>query len=109
MYAIGGGWQRAAGFNERYDTLTNTWSSIPSPIPGQWLNPGVASRGSLVYAVGGWSGGYLDLNEAFQSTFRAFLPLGVSGQGGGGDGKGNEEKEGKGRRKSWKARKEDNR
>ncbi len=85
VYAIGGGWQRAAGFNERYDTLTNTWSSIPSPIPGQWLNPGVASRGSLVYAVGGWSGGYLDFNEAFQSTFRAFLPLGVSGQGGEGE------------------------
>lgn len=81
VYAIGGGWQRSAGFNERYDTLTNTWSSIPSPIPGQWLNPGVASRGSLVYAVGGWNGGYLDLNEAFQSTFRAFLPLGVNGQG----------------------------
>ena len=80
VYAIGGGWQRAAGFNERYDTLTNTWSSIPSPIPGQWITPGVASRGSLIYAVGGWSGGYLDLNEAFQSTFRAFLPLGVSGQ-----------------------------
>lgn len=82
VYAIGGGWQRAIGFNERYDTLTNTWSSIPSPIPGQWLNPGVASRGSLIYAVGGWSGGYLDLNEAFQSTFRAFLPLGARGQPG---------------------------
>ncbi len=80
IYAIGGGWQRAMGFNERYDTLTNTWSSIPSPVPGQWINPGVASRGSQVYAVGGWSGGYLDLNEAFQSTFRAFLPLGARGQ-----------------------------
>ena len=82
VYAIGGGWQRAMGFNERYDTLTNTWSSIPSPVPGQWLNPGIASRGSQVYAVGGWSGGYLDFNEAFQSTFRAFLPLGTRGQPG---------------------------
>lgn len=80
IYAIGGGWQRAMGFNERYDTLTNTWSSIPSPIPGRWINPGVASRASQVYAVGGWSGGYLDLNEAFQSTFRAFLPLGARGE-----------------------------
>ena len=78
-YAIGGGWQRTLGFNERYDSLTNTWSSIPSPVQGQWRSPGVAGQGSLVYAVGGWSGDYLDSNEVFQSTFRAFLPLGARG------------------------------
>ncbi|HSN76445.1 MAG TPA: LuxR C-terminal-related transcriptional regulator, partial [Anaerolineae bacterium] len=64
-YAIGGGWQRAATFNERYDSLTNTWSSIPSPVQGQWLLPGVAGRGSLIYAVGGWSGDFLDNSEVF--------------------------------------------
>jgi hypothetical protein len=78
-YAIGGGWQRALGFNERYDSLTNTWSSIPSPVQGQWRTPGVASQGSLIYAVGGWSGDYLDNTEVFRSTFRAFLPLGARG------------------------------
>lgn len=78
-YAIGGGWQRAATFNERYDSLTNTWSSIPSPIQGAWRSPGVVGQGSLIYAIGGWSGDYLDNNEVFQSTFRAFLPLGARG------------------------------
>ena len=78
-YAIGGGWQQTLGFNERYDSLTNTWSSIPSPVQAQWRSPGVAGQGSLVYAVGGWSGDYLDSNEVFQSTFRAFLPLGARG------------------------------
>lgn len=78
-YAIGGGWQRTLGFNERYDSLTNTWSSIPSPVQGQWRLPGVAGQGSLVYAVGGWSGDYLDSNEALQSPFRVFLPLGARG------------------------------
>lgn len=75
VYAIGGGWQQPVTFNERYDSLTNTWSSIPSPLPGEWLTPGVASNGSLVYAVGGWNGAYLDNTEAFQGTFRAFIPL----------------------------------
>jgi DNA-binding CsgD family transcriptional regulator len=79
-YAIGGGWQRTATFNERYDSLTNTWSSIPSPVQGQWLNPGVASRGSLIYAVGGWNGDLLDNSEEFQGTFRAFIPLSTRGQ-----------------------------
>lgn len=78
-YAIGGGWQRALGFNERYDSLTNTWSSIPSPVQGQWRTPGVASQGSLIYVVGGWSGDYLDNSEVYQSLFRAFLPLGTRG------------------------------
>lgn len=78
-YAIGGGWQRTLAFNERYDSLTNTWSSIPSPVQGQWRSPGVAGQGSLVYVVGGWSGDYLDNTEVFQSTFRAFLPLGARG------------------------------
>jgi hypothetical protein len=79
-YAIGGGWQRTAAFNERYDSLTNTWSSISSPVQGQWLNPGVAARGSLIYAVGGWSGAFLDNNEVFEGTFRAFIPLSTRGQ-----------------------------
>jgi DNA-binding CsgD family transcriptional regulator len=79
-YAIGGGWQRTATFNERYDSLTNTWSSISSPVQGQWLNPGVAGRGSLIYAVGGWSGAFLDNNEVFEGTFRAFIPLSTRGQ-----------------------------
>ncbi len=80
LYAIGGGWQRAVTFNERYDSLTNTWSSIPSPVQGSWLFPGVAGRGSLIYAVGGWSGDYLDNTEVFQGTFRAFIPLSTRGQ-----------------------------
>lgn len=80
VYAVGGGWQRAATFNERYDSLTNTWSSIPSPVQGQWLFPGVAGRGSLIYAVGGWGGDYLDNTEVFQGTFRAFIPFSTRGQ-----------------------------
>lgn len=80
VYAIGGGWQRTVTFNERYDSLTNTWSSIPSPVQGQWLFPGVAGRGSLIYAVGGWGGDFLDATEVFQGTFRAFIPLSTRDQ-----------------------------
>ncbi|MER2597981.1 MAG: LuxR C-terminal-related transcriptional regulator [Caldilineales bacterium] len=80
IYAVGGGWQQVITFNERYDSLTNTWALLPSPVEGKWLNPGVAGDGSLVYVVGGWNGNYLDNTEAFQGTFRAFLPLGTRGQ-----------------------------
>ena len=79
-YAIGGGWREPVEFNERYDSLTNTWASIPSPVPTQWRSPGVTINGSLLYAVGGWSGDYLDTNEVFQTAFKAFLPFGTRGQ-----------------------------
>lgn len=80
VYAIGGGWTEPLGFNERYDSLTNTWASLPTPIDGQWRHLGVASEGALIYAVGGWSGDYLDGTEAFQGPFRAFLPFGAREQ-----------------------------
>lgn len=80
LYAVGGGWQEPMTFNERYDSLNNTWSSAPSPIQGQWRHLGAASLGPAIYAVGGWSDDYLDVNAAFQGTFRAFLPLGARGQ-----------------------------
>jgi hypothetical protein len=79
-YAIGGGWTGRLGFNERYDSLTNTWASIPTPVDDQWRHLGVASEGDLIYAVGGWSGDYLDMAEAFQGPFRAFLPFGAREQ-----------------------------
>lgn len=80
VYAIGGGWTEPLAFNERYDSLTDTWSSIPSPIQDQWRHLGAANLGSEVYAAGGWGGDYLDVLEAFQGPFRAFLPLGSRGQ-----------------------------
>lgn len=80
VYAIGGGWIEPVDFNERYDSLTDTWSSISSPIAGQWRNLGAAALGSVVYAVGGWSGDYLDAVEGYQGPFRAFFPLGSKGQ-----------------------------
>ncbi|MCS6843738.1 MAG: LuxR C-terminal-related transcriptional regulator [Caldilineales bacterium] len=80
VYAIGGGWTAALTFNERYDSLTDTWSSIPTPYPGQWRHLGVTALGSEVYAVGGWSGDYLDTVEVFLGPFRSFLPLGSRGQ-----------------------------
>lgn len=80
VYAIGGGWTAALTFNERYDSLTDTWSSISTPYQGQWRHLGVASLGTEAYAVGGWSGDYLDAVEVFLGPFRSFLPLGSRGQ-----------------------------
>jgi hypothetical protein len=80
LYAIGGGWTSPVGFNERYDPLSDTWSSIPMPLVSVWRNVGVAALGGRVFAVGGWSQGHLSLNEEYR-TLRYFLPLGAKSDG----------------------------
>ncbi len=76
IYAIGGGWRGDLAYNERFDVLSNTWSRVESPFKVQWRNPGVATLGTQVYVVGGWSGDYLNATAAYQASFRTFLPLG---------------------------------
>ncbi len=76
IYAIGGGWRGDLAYNERFDLLSNTWSRVESPFKVQWRSVGVATLGTQVYVVGGWSGDYLNTTAAYQSSFRAFLPLG---------------------------------
>jgi hypothetical protein len=75
LLALGGGWVSSIQSHERYDVLTNQWTTIPSPLAGEWRHFGAAANEGSVYILGGWSGAYLDLHVQFQSTFRALLPV----------------------------------
>ena len=75
VLALGGGWASTIQSHERYDALTDQWTTIPSPISGEWRHFGAAANAGSVYILGGWSGAYLDLHVQFQSTFRALLPV----------------------------------
>jgi len=35
----------------------------------------VAALGTRIYAVGGWNGDYVGVNEAYQALFRIILPV----------------------------------
>lgn len=74
VLALGGGWAGMIQNHERYDALTNQWTTIASPISGEWRHFGAAANEGSVYILGGWSGAYLDSHLQFQSTFRALLP-----------------------------------
>ncbi len=76
LYVVGGGWETSVAFNEQYDVRVDAWSRIGTPVVGQWRNVGLATLENMVYAVGGWSGGYLSTNEAYQALIRQLLPLG---------------------------------
>jgi N-acetylneuraminic acid mutarotase len=74
VLALGGGWTQSIQTHERYDTLNGQWTTLASPIRGEWRHLAAAARDGSVYILGGWSGDYLDGFHQFQSTFRALLP-----------------------------------
>mgnify|MGYP005832668969 CR=1 FL=1 len=75
LFVVGGGWQNYLAYNERYDPLSNVWSSFETPIVGQWRNLGLAAVDVSLYALGGWNGEYLNANEEYQALYRVILPI----------------------------------
>ena len=77
LYAIGGGgWSSYLGFNERYNPTDDTWYTIETPLVGEWRSPGAVVYEAGIYAAGGWSDGYLSLNQVYEALpFRVFIPV----------------------------------
>ncbi len=75
VFALGGGWTRAVNTHERYDELAGQWSNFPSPYEGDWRHLAAVSSDGRIWLIGGWSGGYLDTQQEYQSAFRALLPV----------------------------------
>jgi len=72
LYALGGG---RVDFNERYDPRQDRWTPVETPVVGVWQSPGVALLDTVIYAVGGWSRGFISLNLAYEPLpFRIFIP-----------------------------------
>jgi DNA-binding CsgD family transcriptional regulator/N-acetylneuraminic acid mutarotase len=76
LFAIGGGGSGFIGFNERYDTTSNTWQPIDSPLNGDWQNFAITSRATELYVIGGVSNNKkLAFNYAFELfNKRTYLP-----------------------------------
>lgn len=75
LFALGGGGPYAIETHERFDLTNNLWSNFPSPLAGEWRNPGAVVQGGRIHLIGGWSGDYLDLHLQYQSNIRTFLPV----------------------------------
>jgi DNA-binding CsgD family transcriptional regulator/N-acetylneuraminic acid mutarotase len=82
LYVIGGGWNSYLVENEYFSPAQGTWNTFPSPLLQEWRNLGVASTGTFLYAVGGWDGEFLGVNEAYRAIYRLYMPS-TMGQGGG--------------------------
>jgi len=80
LYVVGGGWGSYLSYNERYDVANDLWSTFESPILGEWRTLGLSAvgngKGLMLYALGGWNGGYLGAVQVYQAApFRVYIPL----------------------------------
>jgi len=74
LYAIGGGWDRAPDYNERYDPQLDSWSPFEASTLNPWGDSGVAALDTRVYLFGGWNGDHLAASKAYRALFRTFIP-----------------------------------
>lgn len=78
LYAVGGGWNGGLDHNESYDPARNRWQPFPSPILGQWRTLGLAkvesAMGTTLYAMGGWTGDRVAVNQAYRALLSIYLP-----------------------------------
>lgn len=74
LFAIGGGMTGYLAFNERYDPRVNLWSRIETPVVDKWRGLGAAFVSPNVYAIGGWNGANLSVNEAYEALYQIILP-----------------------------------
>jgi DNA-binding CsgD family transcriptional regulator len=77
LYAIGGGgWSSYLGFNERYNPDDDAWNAIETPLVEEWRSPGVVEIEDTIYAIGGWSGDLLSLNQTYNPfPFHVYIPV----------------------------------
>jgi N-acetylneuraminic acid mutarotase len=75
LFALGGSGPYAIETHERFDLTNNLWSNFPSPLGGEWRQPGAVVQNGRIHLIGGWSGDYLDLHLQYQSNIRTFLPV----------------------------------
>ncbi len=78
VFALGGG-DDGDAFNEQYDVRLDAWSRLGTPVGGAWRNLAVTPLNNKLYAVGGWSGTYLDAHEQYAALLTLLLPLTNSG------------------------------
>ena len=86
LYVVGGGWNSYLVENEYFgpedtDPTKGAWHTFASPRLQEWRNLGVVANETTLYAIGGWDGAYMDVNQAYQVIYRLYVPS-ATGRGG---------------------------
>jgi DNA-binding CsgD family transcriptional regulator len=82
LYVVGGGWDSYLVENEHFSPLSpeptpSAWRTFSSPLLLEWRNLGVVANETTLFAIGGWNGEYLGVNQAYQAIHRMYIPIGI--------------------------------
>jgi hypothetical protein len=75
IHIIGGGWEREVADGVKYNVRTDEWETFEVPVRGQWRSLGLAMVDTEIYAVGGWNGGYMDINQEYKAIYTIIFPV----------------------------------
>jgi DNA-binding CsgD family transcriptional regulator/N-acetylneuraminic acid mutarotase len=87
LYAVGGGWNSYLVENEYFsphdgDPTQGIWHTFSSPRLQEWRNLGMVANETTLYAIGGWDGAYMNVNQAYQVIYRLYVPSASGNEGG---------------------------
>jgi DNA-binding CsgD family transcriptional regulator len=75
IHVVGGGWDTAVAGGAMYNVRTGEWVAFEVPVSGQWRSLGLTLLDTEIYAMGGWSGDYMDVNEAYKAIYTIIVPV----------------------------------
>ncbi len=78
IFAVGGGWNQALEYNEKYDPTADKWTQFEIPATHRWRNFGLTVIDTQIYAVGGWNGTedkFMNDIVSYNVLYQIFLPF----------------------------------
>jgi DNA-binding CsgD family transcriptional regulator len=75
VHIIGGGWDMAVPGGAMYNVRSGEWVELETPVSGQWRSLGLTLLDTEIYAMGGWGGEYMDVNEAYKAIYTIIVPV----------------------------------
>jgi DNA-binding CsgD family transcriptional regulator len=75
IHIVGGGWDAAVAGGAMYNVRNSEWVAFEVPVSGQWRSLGLTLLDTEIYAMGGWSGDYMDVNEEYKAIYTIIVPV----------------------------------
>jgi DNA-binding CsgD family transcriptional regulator len=75
IHVIGGGWDMEVAGGAMYNVRSSEWVAFEVPVSGQWRSLGMTLLDTEIYAIGGWSGDYMDVNQEYKAIYTIIVPV----------------------------------
>lgn len=75
IHVVGGGWDMEVAGGVMYNVRSGEWVELEVAVSGQWRSLGLTLRDTEIYAIGGWNGDYMDVNQEYKAIYTIIVPV----------------------------------